>query len=293
MDVVLVQYLLLGGVYALIALGFILVFKSSGVLNLAHGKVVAIAAYFLYQMLDVWGLPAWLGILLVILSGAVLGFLIERLAVRPLLGQPFLSVMMMTLMLGMLLEGVRYLIWGADSFVLSFAPKQGQGWLGTLLPDWVSPANALSFVVAMLVFLLLTLLFRYTKIGLSMRVVAADHEVAQSLGIRVKRVFSISWAMSGAFAALCGVLMGMVLMVTPNLGDMVLGLGLPVLLLGGLNSIPGAVVGGLIIGLAQGLGSYYQPWGLDVKEIAPWIVMLVILLIRPWGLFGEKRIERI
>jgi branched-chain amino acid transport system permease protein len=293
MDVVLVQYLLLGGVYALIALGFILVFKSSGVLNLAHGRMVAIASYILYQMLEVWGLPAWLGILLVILSGAVLGYLIERLAVRPLLGQPFLSVMMMTLMLGMLLEGVRYLIWGPDSFTLSFAPKAGQGWLGNLLPAWVSPSNALSFAVAMLVFVLLTLLFRYTKVGLSMRVVAADPEVAQSLGIRVKRVFSISWAMSGAFAALCGVLMGMVLIVTPNTGDMVLGLGLPVLLLGGLNSIPGAVVGGLIIGLAQGLGSYYQPWGLDVKEITPWIVMLIILLIRPWGLFGEKRIERI
>jgi branched-chain amino acid transport system permease protein len=199
---------------------------------------------------------------------------------------------MMTLMLGMALEGVRYLVWGADSFSLAVTPRQGTEWLG--LPDWVIPAYVISFAVAMLVFLLLTLLFRYTKVGLSMRVVAADHEVAQSLGIRVRRVFSISWAMSGAFAALCGVLMGMVLTVTPNLGDMALGLGLPVLLLGGLNSIPGAVVGGLIIGVARGLAGYYQPRSLDdIREIIPWIVMLVILLIRPWGLFGEKRIERI
>jgi len=121
-------------------------------------------------------------------------------------------------------------------------------------------------------------------------VVAADHEVAQSLGIRVKRVFSISWAMSGAFAAVCGVLVGMVFTVTPIMGDVVLGKGLPVLLLGGLTSIPGAVVGGLIIGLAEALGSYYAS---DLKEVVPWIVMLVILLIRPYGLFGEKRIERI
>lgn len=289
MDDVLAQGLLLGGVYALIALGFILVFKSSGVLNLAHGEIVAIASYFLYQLIGVSGLPAWLGILLIVPFGAVLGYLIERLAIRPLLGQPFLSVMMMTLMLAFLLKGVRYLVWGADSFTYSFTPR-GQWEIG---PVSVIPATAISFVVAMLIFLLLTLLFRYTKVGLSMRVVAADHEVAQSLGIKVKRVFSISWAMSGAFAATCGVLVGMVLTVTPFVGDTVLGLGLPVLLLGGLNSIPGAVAGGLIIGLAQGLGSYYQPAGLDVKEITPWIVMLVILLIRPYGLFGEKRIERI
>jgi branched-chain amino acid transport system permease protein len=144
--------------------------------------------------------------------------------------------------------------------------------------------------VAVVIFLLLTALFRYTKVGLSMRVVAADHEVAQSLGIMVKRVFSLSWAISGAFAALCGVLAGMVFTVTFSMGDQVLGVGLPVLLLGGLNSIPGAMVGGLIIGLAEALGSYFQP---GLKEIIPWIVMLIILLIRPYGLFGEKRIERI
>lgn len=286
MDDVLAQGFLVGGVYALIALGFILVFKSSGVLNLAHGQAVAILSYFLYYMLVVWGLPSWLGIVLIIPLGAVLGVLIERLAVRPLLGQPFLSVLMMTLMVSFLLEGVRILIWGADSFVLPFTPR-GQWSIG---PVDVIPGTAISFVAAMAVFVLLLLLFRYTKVGLSMRVVAADHEVAQSLGIRVKRVFSISWALSGAFAAMCGVLVGMVFTVTPIMGSTVLGKGLPVLLLGGLTSIPGAVVGGIIIGLAEALGSH---WFSAAKEVVPWIVMLVILLIRPYGLFGEKRIERI
>ncbi len=286
MEDVLAQGFLVGGVYALIALGFILVFKSSGVLNLAHGQAVAILSYFLYYMLVVWGLPSWLGIVLIIPLGAVLGVLVERLAVRPLLGQPFLSVLMMTLMVSFLLEGVRILIWGADSFVLPFTPR-GQWSIG---PVDVIPGTAISFVAAMAVFVLLLLLFRYTKVGLSMRVVAADHEVAQSLGIRVKRVFSISWALSGAFAAMCGVLVGMVFTVTPIMGSTVLGKGLPVLLLGGLNSIPGAVVGGIIIGLAEALGSH---WFSAAKEVVPWIVMLVILLIRPYGLFGEKRIERI
>jgi branched-chain amino acid transport system permease protein len=286
MDDVLVQGLLVGGVYALIALGFVLVFKSSLVLNLAHGQMIAVLAYFLYHMLGSWGLSDWIGIVLIIPCGAVLGFLIERLAVRPLLGQPFLSVLMMTLMVGFLLNGVRVLIWGSESFVLPFTPT-GQWTIG---PVNVIPAAAISFLVAVVIFLLLTALFRYTKVGLSMRVVAADHEVAQSLGIMVKRVFSLSWAISGAFAALCGVLAGMVFTVTFSMGDQVLGVGLPVLLLGGLNSIPGAMAGGLIIGLVEALGSYFQP---GLKEIIPWIVMLIILLIRPYGLFGEKRIERI
>jgi branched-chain amino acid transport system permease protein len=199
--------------------------------------------------------------------------------------------MMMTLMLSMLLKGVGLVVWGADSFTLPFTPR-GQWTIGFAdgIHVNVIPAAAISFVAGMVIFLLLMLLFRYTKVGLSMRVVAADHEVAQSLGIRVKRVFSISWAISGAFAAVCGVLVGMVFTVTPIMGDVILGKGLPVLLLGGLTSIPGAVVGGLIIGLAEAMGSYYAS---DLKEIVPWVVMLVILLIRPYGLFGEKRIERI
>jgi len=286
MEDVLAQGLLVGGVYALVALGFVLVFKSSQVLNLAHGELIAILSYFLYQMLGVWGLSDWVGILLIIPCGAILGFLMERLAVRPLLGQPFLSVLMMTLMLSFLLKGVIVLVWGSDSFTLPFTPS-GQWAIG---PVNVIPGAAISFVAAMVIFLLLTVLFRYTKVGLSMRVVAADYEVAQSLGIRVKRVFSISWAISGAFAAICGVLVGMVFTVTPFMGEVALGKGLPVLLLGGLTSIPGAIVGGLIIGLAEALASYYQP---GLKEIIPWVVMLVILLIRPYGLFGEKRIERI
>ena len=289
MDDILVQGFLMGGVIALVALGFILVFKSSGVLNLAHGEMIAILAYFLYQLLAIWDLPAWLGILVAVPTGALLGVLIERLAVRPLLGQPFLSVLMMTLMVSFLLRGVRYLAWGPDSYILPFTPR-GQWEIG---PVNVIPATAISFVAAIFIFVVLLILFRYTKVGLSMRVVSADHEVAQSLGIRVKQVFSISWAMGGALAAVCGVLMGMVYTVTPVLGGMVLGAGLPVLLLGGLTSIPGAVVAGLIIGVSTALGDYYRPGGLNLGEIIAWIVMLVILLIRPYGLFGEKRIERI
>jgi branched-chain amino acid transport system permease protein len=146
------------------------------------------------------------------------------------------------------------------------------------------------FMVCIVVFLLLTFVFRYTRIGLGMRVVAADHAVAQALGIRVKRMFSLSWLMSGALAAMVGILVGMLWMVTPELGDIVLGKGLPVLILGGLDSIPGALCGGLIIGVVEVLGGYLAP---AIREIVPWVFMLLVLLIRPYGLFGQKDIERI
>jgi branched-chain amino acid transport system permease protein len=283
---ILLDGLLTGGVYALIALGFVMVFKSSQILNLAYGQMIAVCAYVLYWILNTVGLPTWLGILVLFAFGAVLGFLIERLAIRPLLGQSFLMLLMMTLMVGFLFHGIIVLIWGVESFSMPFTPT------GMLtIAHWkVSPATAWGFAVCLGVFLLLTLVFRYTKIGLAMRVVAADHAVAQSLGIRVKRIFSLSWLMSGFLAAMVGILVGMIWMVTPDLGDIVLGKGLPVLILGGLDSVPGALVGGLILGLVEPLGGYWAP---AIREVVPWIVMLVILLIRPYGLFGQRDIERI
>ena len=154
----------------------------------------------------------------------------------------------------------------------------------------VKPATLYAFLVALFIFISMLSLFKYTKVGLAMRVVAADHHVSQSLGIKVKQIISLSWVISGILAVVCAILVGMVWMVTPEGGDIALGKGLPVLLLGGMNSIPGALVGGLVIGLTESLGGYYVA---QLREIIPWVVMMVILLIRPWGIFGERRIERI
>ena len=283
---VLVQGLLVGGVYSLIALGFVLVFKASRVLNLAYGEIFAILAYFLFWLLDSVGISPWLAIPILFVCGGAIGMVVERFAIRPLMNQSFLALLMMTLMLGFLFKGVIVLIWGGDSFVLPFTPS-GTVNIGTLQ---IVPAAGWAFVVAIVLFLLLSLLFRYTKLGLAMRVVAGDHAVAQSLGIRVRQIFSVSWVISGTFAAVCAVLVGMVWMVTADIGALAMMKGLPVLLLGGLDSIPGALVGGLIIGLVESLGGY---WAAPVREIIPWVIMLLILLIRPYGLFGQKRIERI
>jgi branched-chain amino acid transport system permease protein len=219
-------------------------------------------------------------------AGAGLGFLVERAFIRPLVGQPFLAILMMTLMLMFLLKGIIVLWKGGASYSYPFAP-------GGMIKFWgvsVLPTPLWAFSVAIFIFLLLFLLFRYTKIGLAMRVVAADHAVSQSLGIKVKQIFSLSWVISGVLAAICGILLGLVQMVTPEMGDIGLGKGLVVVLLGGMNSIPGALVGGLILGVTEALGGYY--WT-DLREIIPWVLMLLILIIRPWGMFGERRIERI
>jgi len=284
-DIVL-QGFLVGGLYALIALGFVLIFKSSQVLNLAYGEMIAILSYFLYYLHISLDFPLGLAILLMFVAGAGLGFLVERSFIRPLVGQPFLALLMMTLMLMFLIQGIIVLWQGGASFSYPFAP-------GGMYEFWgvsILPGALWAFAAAIFVFLLLAFLFRYTKIGLAMRVVAADHAISQSLGIKVKRIFSLSWVISGVFAAVCGILAGLVWMVTPTMGSIGLGKGLVVVLLGGMNSIPGALVGGLILGLAEALGGYYAG---DVREIIPWLLMLFILIVRPWGMFGERRIERI
>jgi branched-chain amino acid transport system permease protein len=283
---VMVEGLLIGGVYGLVALGFVLVFKSSHVMALSQGYVMGLAAYVLYMLMETIGLPAWGAVVLAVLLGAVVNMLIERAGIRPLMGQSFLAILMMTLMVGTILRGVMVLFWQGKIWNVPFTP-QGLWSIGgvKMMPD-----AAISFLAASAVFVLLVLLFRYTRVGLSMRVVAADHEVAQSLGIRVNRIFALSWAVAGAFAALCGVLLGMVFSVTIDLASIGMGKGMTILLVGGLDSIAGAYVGGLLIGLSESVGSYWIP---ALKEIAPWIFMLIILLVRPQGLFGQKRIERI
>ncbi len=283
---IVVQGFLVGGLYALVALGFVLIFKSSRVLNLAYGEMIAILSYFLFFLLDSLNLPLGLAIFLMFVAGAGLGFLVERSFIRPLVGQPFLALLMMTLMLMFLFKGIIVLWQGGASYSYTFAP-------GGMIKFWgvsVLPSVLWAFVAAIVIFLLLAFVFRYTKIGLAMRVVAADHAVSQSLGIKVRQIFSLSWIISGVFAAVCGILLGLVSMVTPEMGDIGLGKGLVVVLLGGMNSIPGALVGGLILGLTEALGGYY--WT-ELREIIPWLLMLFILIVRPWGMFGERRIERI
>ena len=296
-----VSGLLAGGPIALIALGLVLIFKSSYIFNFAHGHMLLMGALITWWLAVEVGLPLWLSIVLALALSALLGLLIERLALRPMTGQPLLSIILMTLGLSQALQGLALLLFGgaqrnfpqifsaadpykiATPFIFNDRPiviilKQNLVW---------------SFIIAMLGVILISAFFRFTRTGLAMRGTSEDHELAQSIGLRIQRIFGMSWALAGAVAAAAGILLATSSGLDLSLAVVVLA-AFPAVLLGGLESIPGAIVGGLIIGLAQGVVAAAQAqWVRDTTEIVPYLSLLVVLLIRPEGLFGQKRIERI
>lgn len=284
----LVQGITLGGIYALVALGMVLVYKSTKVLNIAHGAIITILAYSLYTLLSSMGLPLPIGILLVLVISALIGLCIERLVMRPLIGHGFLPMIMITLFIALLLEGIVTVAWADQDKTLVLIERE-------LLSFWqisIQSSYLWSFIIALFIFLLLVALFRYTRIGLAMRAVAEDHQISQSMGIGVKRIFAISWALSCVTAATAGILLASnTAVVSPGTGAIGISIAIPVLLLGGMESVPGAFIGGLIIGITElFIGAYA---GAVYRDIIPFALMLLILIIRPYGLFGLKRIERI
>lgn len=283
---VIVQGVCLGGIYALLALGFSIVFQASTVMNLAYGAQIMVVAYTAWWFAASVGLPSWAAVLIAFAVSTVLSPIIERVFIRPLRGRDMLSILIATLMLGTFIRALGILIWGGQQYSLPFTPT-GFYEFG---PIRVLPAYLFALIAALLVFVILFVFFRYTKVGLGMRIVANNQVVAQSLGIKVRQLIQISWVASGLFAALSAILIGMTNMVTPQMEYLVLGKALPVLLVGGLFSLPGTLVGGLIIGMAETLGGhFFEGW----EEIIPWVFMLLILLIRPWGLLGKALVRRI
>jgi branched-chain amino acid transport system permease protein len=304
--------LLNGGPIALIALGIVLVFKSSEIFNFAHGQMLLIGAamtwWFSYE--EGLNFPLWLAVILALLVSVGLGLLIERLTLRPMTGQPLLSIILMTLALSQFLQGLTILVFGTTQRNFPTIFETTNPFKITLPFEYngnpiivILKQNLVwSFVVAMICVVLLALFFQYTRTGLSMRATAEDHETAQSVGIRINRVFGISWAIAGIIAAVGGILIAMASGLDLSLSIVVLA-AFPAVLLGGLESIPGAVIGGLIIGLSQGLvglpnndfflGAETAQAIRNSTEIIPYVILLIVLVIRPDGLFGQKRIERI
>jgi branched-chain amino acid transport system permease protein len=283
---VLLQGVFVGGLYALLALGFVIIYKSSQVLNLAFGQQMVLLSYFLYYFTASLGFPVWAAILLVLVIGGISGLLMERFVRPAMRTSNVLPLLMLTLMISFAIQAVVLLVWGGETVTYTFSPTRFIDLFGAK----VLTGALYAIVMAIVVFLLLMFVFRYTKSGLAMRVVAANQRLAQSLGIKVKETVSLTWVMSSLICGASAVLVGVVFGVTPDNGDLGLSKGLPVLLLGGMDSIPGALLGGLIIGAVEAIGGY---WFASTREILPWIVMLLIVLIRPWGILGTKRIERI
>ena len=291
--------LLNGGVLALIALGIVLIYRSSEVFNFAHGHMVMLEAYVTWWFASgSLSLPLPLAIIAACIIAILFGLLIERLALRPMTGQPLLSIILMTLGLSQLLEGVTTVVFGVQprSFPSPFAPSDVfQIPFPGAFNDTIILKQALvfAFLAAIIAAVLFILFFRYTNVGLSMRATSEDHELARSVGIPVRRVFGISWAIAGVVATLGGILLATLSGISINLAFVAL-VAFPAILLGGLESFPGAILGGLAVGLFQALvGASTLIEVRNSAEIAPYVLLMIVLLVRPEGLFGEKRIERI
>jgi len=283
--------LTVGMVYSLIALGFVLIWKSSGVANLALGQLVLICSWFTYGMLVQAGLPFWLGFPLVIAFALGLGWVVERFVLRPLIGQPILSLITVTLGVAFFIEGVVNFIWPQSVAALPRLFPREPIHVGTAV---VSQEYLWAAVISLILFVLLSLFFKYHKMGIAMRAVADDQQAVQACGIPATKMFSRSWMFACALAAVGGILLSSIGGITFGLVETGLK-AFSVVILGGLDSFLGAIVAGPIIGLAESLGGgYLTPltWP-GVREVIPFIIIIIVMFIRPHGLFGERRIERI
>lgn len=284
--------IVVGALYALLALGFVLIYKASGVINLAQGEMVLLGAYIGLTLTGGLGLPFLPALLLALVLAAVVGVLIERAVLRPFIGEPVIAVIMVTLGLGIVLRALMHMVWGTQlrSFQGVFSPEPI-----VVGPVRLSEVWLWSLGAAGVLLVVLSLFFRRSLLGIAMRAVADDEQAALSMGIRVDRVLAATWAVAAIVSTVGGTLLGSIAGVSP----LITGFGLkvlPVAILGGLDSVPGAVVGGLIMGVLENLaGGYLDPLvrGGGVKDVAPFVALLLILLLRPYGLFGKERIERV
>jgi branched-chain amino acid transport system permease protein len=283
--------LAVGMVYALIALGFALIWKSSSVANLALGQLVLISSWFTYGMLVQAKFPYWIGFPLTILFAIFLGWMIERFTLRPLIAQPILSLITVTLGVAYFLEGVVTFIWPMSVAALPRLFPRTPIHIG---PAMVSQEYIWAAGISLLLFGLLSLFFKYHKMGIAMRATADDQMAVQACAIPVTSVFSMSWIFACIVAAIGGVLVSSIGGVTYGLVETGLK-SFSVVILGGLDSFIGCMVAGPIIGLCENLGGgYLTPLiGPGIKDIIPFIIIIIVMIVKPYGLFGETRIERI
>lgn len=292
---IVISGLLAGVMYSLVALGFVLIFKASGVFNFAQGVMALFAGLFLTGFMNDFGIPAWLAIPLTVGVMVITAWLIERLVLQHLVNQEPIILFMATLGLAYVLEGVGDLIWGSDVKLLDVGiPTGAWDWALDNVGLYVEKIELTAAVVATGLVIVLAYFFQYTRIGRALRAVADDHQAALSVGISLRTIWVIVWSVAGVVALVAGIMWGTKSGIQFSLSLIALK-ALPVLILGGFTSIPGAIVGGLIIGVGEKVAEVY--WGPVIGgAIENWfayMLALVFLLFRPQGLFGEKIIERI
>jgi branched-chain amino acid transport system permease protein len=276
-----------GMVYALVAVGFVIIYKASDVINFAQGEFLLLGAYLAFAFIAQIGLPWSVGVAATLVAALVIGLLVERFVLRPLIGEPIISMIMVTIGLSSVLKSVVQGIWGS-------APKVFPGFLPSkpiqVLGVTVTEDRLITIGLAGLLLALLTLFFRYTRDGIAMRAIADDQQAALSMGISIKRVLAVAWAMSAMAAAVGGIMVANLVGVSHDVSYVGMRV-FPVVILGGLDSIPGAILGGAIIGLLESYTGGYVGQGLNL--IVPFVALVVVLMVRPYGLFGKQIIERV
>ena len=282
---------LIGLMYALIALGFVLVYKATDAINFAQGEFVMIAGFVVVAALQLYGVPLGPAILIGLGVMILFGFGLERIVLRPLIGRPIIAVVMATIGLAAVLRGLGPLLWGAETKSLPLPIPDEPFVLG---PFFIPPIQLLGAVVSLLFLAVFGWFFLKSRRGIAMRAVADSQPVAMAMGINVERYFALAWAMTGVVSALGGVIWGNLLGVDVHLA--LVGFKVfPIVILGGLDSVPGAILGGLIVGVVENVAAgYVDPYvGGGTKDFAPYVLMILALMLRPYGIFGKRIIERV
>jgi len=289
-----VNGLSLAAVYALIAIGFVVIYKSTQVLSFAQPALVIAGAYFVSYFAFSLGWNFWIGLGLAVLIATVIGLTIERVALRPMIGKPVFSVAILTIGIDIAIRTVVNDLIGVD-FRGVGSPWTGQwDWSGAV----VRHAQAATVVVTVILVAAVMLFFRYSRLGLAMRAAAFDQEVALAQGVSVAVVFAVAWGMAGGLAAVAGMLIGTSFAGVSAGSAFVALKALPAIVVGGIDSLAGAVVGSLIVGMAEAYAATYQAGNFDFlgsnfSQVVPWLVMFIVLLVRPYGLFGTREVERV
>ena len=280
-----------GSVYACIALGFVLIFKSTDIFNFAQPELMMFGAYIAFMLITTLKLPFVLGFFCALILMSLIAALLEMMVVRPMVGEPVLAVIMVTLGLANVLRGLTGLFWGYEE--LQFPSPFPQEPL-IIFGAAINQAEIYTIVATAILLVIFFLFFKYSGAGISMRATAEDTRTAFLMGINVKGVFTASWAIASLVATIAGIFLASFTFLEPIMGHTGLK-ALPAMILGGLDSVHGAIIGGLIIGVTENLAGFYLEdyLGSGINEITAYVIVLIVMMIRPYGLFGTKEIERV
>lgn len=286
-----VSGLAVGSMYALIALGFVLIFKATKIMNFAHGEVIMVAAFLCFHLVTVYRVPFWIALPVTMALTGLMGVVTERLVLRPMLGEPIFSVVMVTIGLSIFLRSIAGICFGHDNHVFPSPFRVESLSLGGIV---LSHTHLWSMVIACGLMVAFFVFFRFTRLGLAMRGTANDQDTVALMGVNVKRIFALTWGLAFVIAAMAGVFLANVMVLNVGLTYVAIS-AFPAVVLGGMESVPGAIIGGLAIGLIENLAGGYldQVVGGGVKDVTPFVVLFVVLMIRPYGLFGQEEIERV